>query len=273
MTDLPDPLTPENCDIRDHFPYMPLYVQRLRDSGFAIHVDPASGFYAMFAWAAAWHQVPAASLPDDEAELARLLSFGRNVEEFRKVRDGALYGFIKCSDSRLYHPVIAEAAMNAWEKKEAMRSRKERDSARAKKAAEKRWGMHQGERANAQAMLGESASNASSMHGAMLKKKGIQKKENGSIDTKDDASQTEPPECEEIRERLARMVEEKSYDQWIDPMHFAVSESNLIVTAGTSFVRDYVHNNFERVLNIAAHAVLGEKAEVIFRCEAKKKRH
>jgi hypothetical protein len=38
-------------------------------------------------WCAAWHQVPAASLPDNDTELANLAGYGRVVKEWRKVRD------------------------------------------------------------------------------------------------------------------------------------------------------------------------------------------
>src|SRR5262249_23249587 len=63
---------------------------------------------------ASWHQVPAASLPDDDRVLAQLAGYGRVIREWQKVRDGALRGWVKCSDGRLYHPVVAEKALAAW---------------------------------------------------------------------------------------------------------------------------------------------------------------
>jgi len=62
--------------------------------------------------------VPAASLPDDDIELANLAGYGRVVKEWRKVREDALNGFVKCSDGRLYHSVIAGKAMLAFAAKE-----------------------------------------------------------------------------------------------------------------------------------------------------------
>ncbi|WP_265280655.1 YdaU family protein [Verminephrobacter aporrectodeae] len=60
-------------------------------------------------------QVPAASVPDDDIVLAELAGFGRAVSEWKKVREVALRGWIKCSDGRFYHPGIADKAREAWE--------------------------------------------------------------------------------------------------------------------------------------------------------------
>ena len=131
MTDaLPAPPLPATVDLRD-FPYMPLDVVRLRDSDLAA-LETAEAFRAaVLLWAASWHQVPAASLPDDDRVLSNLAGFGRVVAEWRKVREGALRGFTRCADGRLYHLVVAEKAIDAW------RSRLERRW-RADQAAEKK---------------------------------------------------------------------------------------------------------------------------------------
>lgn len=107
------PLTPKDCDLRD-FAFMPLDVVRLRDSDLAVHVTGEEFRAAVLLWCAAWHQVPAASLPDDDKILASLAGYGRVVAEWKKVRDGALRGWIVCADGRLYHPVVAEKAREAW---------------------------------------------------------------------------------------------------------------------------------------------------------------
>lgn len=120
MNDLPTPPVPSDLDLTD-FPYMELDVRRLRDSKFA-STPKAEAFRAgVLLWCAAWHQVPAASLPDDDVELANLAGYGRmsfSVREWKKVRDEALNGFVKCSDGRLYHTVIAEKALAAKVSKE-----------------------------------------------------------------------------------------------------------------------------------------------------------
>ena len=117
MIDLPAPLTPADCDLSD-FPYMELDVRRLRDSKFAAASDGEAFRAGVLLWCAAWHQVPAASLPDDDVELASLAGYGRVMREWRKVREVALTGFVKCSDGRLYHAVIAEKAVAAFAAKD-----------------------------------------------------------------------------------------------------------------------------------------------------------
>lgn len=125
------PLTPPECDLQD-FPFMPLHVARLRDSDLAAEADPEACWYAVLLWSAAWHQIPAGSLPDNETVLARLCGLGRDLKTFRKHRADAMRGFVLCSDGRLYHPVVAEQACAAWESKLQLRWRTE--CARVKKA-------------------------------------------------------------------------------------------------------------------------------------------
>jgi hypothetical protein len=61
--------------------------------------------------------VPAASLPDDDRFLAKAAGYGRVVKEWMNVRAGALHGWVKCADGRLYHPVVAEKANESWRAK------------------------------------------------------------------------------------------------------------------------------------------------------------
>ena len=107
-------------DLRD-LGWMPVDVTRLRDSGMAAKATGDEFMAAVLLWAAAWHQVPAASLPDDDRELAHLAGYGRAVGAWQAVRDMALYGFERGPGGRLYHPVIAEKALEAvdWVKKKA----------------------------------------------------------------------------------------------------------------------------------------------------------
>lgn len=116
MTSLPAPLTPADCNLQD-FAFMPLDVARLRDSDMAAYQSPESCWAAVLLWSAAWHQVPAASLPDDDRFLAKAAGYGRVVSEWAKVREGALHGWVRCADGRLYHPVVAEKALESWKAK------------------------------------------------------------------------------------------------------------------------------------------------------------
>lgn len=142
MTALPDPLTPPDCDLQE-FAFMPLDVVRLRDSSIAIKATGDEFRCAVLLWCVAWHQIPAGSLPDDDTELAQYAGFGRVVKEWQKVRQGAMRGWVKCADGRLYHPVVAEKVNEAWagrvkyaEKKEAERARKAEERRLKKQADE-----------------------------------------------------------------------------------------------------------------------------------------
>lgn len=128
--DPPTPLTPADCDLRD-FAFMPLDVVRLRDSDLAVNADGDEFRCAVLLWCASWHQIPAASLPDDDKALAQYAGYGRVVKEWLKVRAGALRGWVKCADGRLYHPVVAEKANEAWMAK--LRQRLKTECSRIKK--------------------------------------------------------------------------------------------------------------------------------------------
>lgn len=123
----PEPLTPLDCNLQD-FQFMPLDVLRLRDSELASNETPESCWAAVLLWCAAWHQVPAGSIPNDEQWIAKQAGYarrGRIDKEWNDVRPGALRGWVECSDGRLYHPVVAEKARDAWQSKLEQRWRSE----------------------------------------------------------------------------------------------------------------------------------------------------
>lgn len=53
--------------------------------------------------------MPAGSLPNDDKVLAHLSC----SKKWKKVKDGAMRGWILCSDNRFYHPVVSEKALEA----------------------------------------------------------------------------------------------------------------------------------------------------------------
>ncbi|GBR33985.1 hypothetical protein AA11826_1156 [Komagataeibacter oboediens DSM 11826] len=123
MTDLPDPLTPEYCDLRG-YDFMPLFGHRLFSSEFYTEASDAEFRAGMRLWWAAWSQLPAGSLPNSDRALATLADFGRDVEAWQAVKERALHGFILCSDGRLYHPMLCQEALDAYE--ERLRKSKKR---------------------------------------------------------------------------------------------------------------------------------------------------
>ena len=119
---LPDPLVPPEVDLRD-FGFMPLDVRTLLTSSLWIKAkkDPRVAHAAVSLWCECWHQVPAASLPDDDEVLADLARC--DPKEWARVKERALLHFVKCSDGRLYHRHVAQKAMESWEAKVAQRAR------------------------------------------------------------------------------------------------------------------------------------------------------
>lgn len=116
---LPQPLVPAEVDLRD-FGHMPLDVQRVRDSDLASEETPEACWAALLLWCAAWHQVPAGSIPDSDNWQAKHTGYktrGKIDKEWPDVRDGALRNFVRCADGRMYHPVVAEKALEAWSRK------------------------------------------------------------------------------------------------------------------------------------------------------------
>lgn len=138
MTDfeqLPAPLTPPDCNLRG-LPFMPLHTERLLDSDMMALSSGEEFKIALRLWCKSWNQEPAASLPDDDRILAHLA--GKELSAWRKVRGMALRGFVKCSDGRLYHPVIAEEAIKAMAKREEHQAAKDGDNERKREEREDR---------------------------------------------------------------------------------------------------------------------------------------
>lgn len=137
MTELPPPMTPADCNLQD-FKFMPLDVSRLRGSELASDETPEACWAAVLLWCASWHEIPAASIPDNrqwQAKACGYVARGKVAREWADVEAGALRNWIKCSDGRLYHPVVAEKAIDAWNSKLDQRWRSE--MARIKKHNER----------------------------------------------------------------------------------------------------------------------------------------
>lgn len=115
----PDPLVPPEVDLRN-FGFMPLEVLRLRDSDLASAASGDEFKAAVLLWCAAWHQVPAGSVPNSDRWLATHSGAGPN---WLKVKKAAMRGFIECSDGRLYHEVVSEKALESWKLKKSQRER------------------------------------------------------------------------------------------------------------------------------------------------------
>ena len=142
MNTICSPMTPPECDLRG-YEWMPLFGARLFASNFEAHASDLAFRVAIKLYWECWQQVPAASLPNDDVQLCRLAGLGRDIKTWRKLRaDGVLHGFRLCSDDRLYHPMLADEAIKAWECRQ--RQQAERDRERDKKRRQRGYenGLH-----------------------------------------------------------------------------------------------------------------------------------
>lgn len=121
-----EPLTPPGCDLRA-FRDMPLDIGRFRRSDLVTECDPEAVIAAILLWGVAWHEVPAASVPDNDRWLAKAAGYGRAIEAWLRVKDEALRGFVLCSDGRLYNRTLAEKALTAWDSRQQYEWRKAGD--------------------------------------------------------------------------------------------------------------------------------------------------
>ena len=126
-----EPLVTAGVDLRG-LPWMRLDTMRLLDSDlFAL--STGEEFKAAVAlWCKSWTQQPGGSLPSDDRILAHLSGAGTR---WKKVKGMALRGWVECSDGRLYHPVVAEQAISAWE--ERIEYRREVEGANERKRRER----------------------------------------------------------------------------------------------------------------------------------------
>ena len=150
-----DPPIPEDADLRS-VRWFKLDIVSLLNSDFMQLATPEEFKAAFMLWTKSIHQVPAGSLPNDEAILAKLAGgYDHRRKPWQRIREMALYGWELCSDGRLYHQAVAGtvldilsatqvrtspvAPMNAHEAAKAAnraRQQKFRDNKRAKRARE-----------------------------------------------------------------------------------------------------------------------------------------
>lgn len=129
---LPAPLVPPEVDLRG-MEYMPLKGDILFKSTTWLKGSHESRSASLRLW---WHgfahEVPAASLPDDDQLLAEYAGYGEIVKAWLRIKPLAMRGWVRCSDGRWYHKTVAELALEAWkgrvknrEKARRWRERKE----------------------------------------------------------------------------------------------------------------------------------------------------
>lgn len=128
----PEPFTSEGIDLRD-FRWMKLDLIALFNSDFNAAADDTAWRAGVTLWGRAWHQVPAGSLPNDDATLCNLAGFGRDMKTWKRVREAAMRGFVECSDGRLYHGYLCKMALSAYAEKQRREQYKAGDRERKSK--------------------------------------------------------------------------------------------------------------------------------------------
>lgn len=128
------PLVPPDVDLRG-MEFMPLKGDILFKSTTWLKGSHEARCAALRLWWHAFaHEVPAASLPDDDFLLAEHAGYGEVVKAWLKIKPQALRGWVLCSDGRWYHKTVAALALEAWDgrlkNREKMRKWREKKASR-----------------------------------------------------------------------------------------------------------------------------------------------
>jgi hypothetical protein len=113
MNGVIEPPLPADTNLRD-FGWMPLEVQRLLKSDWWILAcieEPSAALAAVHLWAEAWHQVPAASIPNSDAILMCLARV--DAVTWSRIKERVMQPWRLASDGRFYHLVLVEKALDA----------------------------------------------------------------------------------------------------------------------------------------------------------------
>lgn len=129
----PAPLTPADCDLTA-FDWFPLKHKRLTRSAWWLRASDRAKALNIDLWCAAYEEVPAASLPDDDVALSEIAGFGRrDLTAWLAIKEEVLAPWTLCSDGRWYHETLAEVANEAWASRQA--ALKAREAERERKRA------------------------------------------------------------------------------------------------------------------------------------------
>lgn len=131
-TALPEPPIAAAADLRA-YDWFPLQHKRLKRSSWWLAASDLARSRSIDLWCEAYEQVPAGSLPSNDAELAIYAGFGRDIPGFLAAKPELMAPWVLCSDGRYYHPVLCEIANTAWALREESRV-KEREKKRKQRA-------------------------------------------------------------------------------------------------------------------------------------------
>jgi hypothetical protein len=102
-----NPPYPDDLRARSYSPIFDL--QRIRQSSTWLSASPEVRPWLVLLWLLSWESIPAGTYPADDAVIIARL--GCQPEFFKMYRDQLMRGWYRCTDGRLYHPVITEQVL------------------------------------------------------------------------------------------------------------------------------------------------------------------
>lgn len=120
------------------FPWAPARLDYFPNHPLALHPSGEPFRAIVILVSQAWRQQPAMSLPNDDAKLASMAGFGRDVSNWQQVREDVLRDWSLASDGRWYHPEFAAWALQSWSRKLEAEQFSERQRQRAMAGARSR---------------------------------------------------------------------------------------------------------------------------------------
>lgn len=118
---------PYSVDVRARGWRFELDVERVTQSDTWMLATPDMRPWLLMLWMTAWQQSPCGSLPADDALIAAHIGMERRM--FAANRDILLRRWQRCSDDRLYHPVLTELVLQMLGSRRAERAKKARQRA------------------------------------------------------------------------------------------------------------------------------------------------
>lgn len=111
----PAPLVPPEVNLK-RLPWLPIPIDYFATHALALQADPEPFRVTILLVAQAWKLVPAMALPNDNARLAAMGGFGRDIAAWVKVRESVLRDWVLCSDDKFHHPEYSQWGLHSWDR-------------------------------------------------------------------------------------------------------------------------------------------------------------
>lgn len=125
-----EPLLPSVVDVST-YPWAPVRLDFLSSHSLALLPDPEPFRALVLLASRAWTQKPSMSLPADDARLAWLAGFGRDVHAWLAIKEKVMAEWVLATDGRWYHEELARWARQSWASKQSAENFSEKQRQRA----------------------------------------------------------------------------------------------------------------------------------------------